>query len=238
MQNTLRLGAFALSRFRARAERRPTLQSKIQNPKLPAPPQPLAHPAAHHPLEVVSLQPGQVVSEHMDAFVVGALHPRKVGPPEHSLRPERIEQLPKYPCTSANGYASLDQCGIPEDFTAMFGCFASAQTAGKSSQTVGSSAGRNRTPTWSITNFSPGCAVAIRSSTSRLPGTSTISGIPAVSAAGQSQSADPSVSRCWLCRLWKVNRIPSIPGCSLHRGTRSRLLGSQVSRPITAKRSG
>src|SRR5439155_10994701 len=46
------------------------------------PPQPFAHAAAHDPLEVLALQPRQVVREEVDALVVGARHAREVRAPE------------------------------------------------------------------------------------------------------------------------------------------------------------
>ena len=40
-------------------------------------------------------------------------------------------------CRSRNGYVCVESDGMPEAFTAMFGCLASAHTAGRSSKTVG-----------------------------------------------------------------------------------------------------
>ena len=66
-----------------------------------------------------------------------------------------------------------------------------------------------------------------------------MSGMPAFSAAGQSQSALPSVRKWRLCSLWKVKRMPSMPGCFFQSGTSALLAGSaRLMRPITANRSG
>src|SRR5207249_2700568 len=66
-----------------------------------------------------------------------------------------------------------------------------------------------------------------------------MSGMPAFSAAGQSQSAEPSVRKCRLCSLWNVKRMPSMPGCAFQSGTSALLAGSaRLRRPMTANLSG
>src|SRR5712691_12376842 len=56
------------------------------------PAEPLAHAAAHDSLEVFTFEPGQVVREEVDAFVIRARHPREVGAPERAVRTERIDE--------------------------------------------------------------------------------------------------------------------------------------------------
>src|SRR2546423_765364 len=56
------------------------------------PAEPLAHAAAHHPLEILVREPRQVVREQVDAFVIGARHPCEVGAPEGAPGSERIHE--------------------------------------------------------------------------------------------------------------------------------------------------
>src|SRR6266700_2922397 len=105
---------------------------------------------------------------------------------------------------------------MPEAFTATFGYLASAHTFGRSSNTSGPRVNR-RSPTWSIVRQSSGWRSAIFASASSDPGTSTMSGILAFSAAGHSQSAVPSVSHGRCRSVWKVKRRPSMPGCLFQR---------------------
>ena len=50
------------------------------------PAKPLADAAAYDPLEILALQPRQVLDEERDALIVGAEHPRQVRAPESATR--------------------------------------------------------------------------------------------------------------------------------------------------------
>src|ERR1700730_2357249 len=66
----------------------PALQALSVEPVVPA--DPLAEAAAHHVLELASLQPCQLFGEKSDALPVAAGHAGDVGTPEEAFRPERI----------------------------------------------------------------------------------------------------------------------------------------------------
>src|SRR5258705_4181580 len=58
------------------------------------PAEPLADAAPHHVVQILALEPRQVLGEERDALVVGARHAGEVGPPERPLRPEGVHQPP------------------------------------------------------------------------------------------------------------------------------------------------
>ena len=80
---------------------------------------------------------------------------------------------------------------------------------------------------------------AMRANIDTRPGAKNMTGTPAFSAAGQNQSAVPSVSHGIVTSLLKMTRTPSIPGCSFHFGSSAADCGFWSGmRPMTAKRSG
>src|SRR5687767_8303229 len=58
-----------------------------------APPNPFAQPPPHHHLQVLPLEPRQLLREHRDALAPGAGHARDVGAPEHARGAEGVEDL-------------------------------------------------------------------------------------------------------------------------------------------------
>src|SRR5713101_3324876 len=75
------------ARWRVTEARSPVASGGGQRPA-----QPLTHAAAHHPVEVVTREPGQLPGEQVDALAIAARHPREVGAPEHPPGAERIEE--------------------------------------------------------------------------------------------------------------------------------------------------
>src|SRR5204862_7789232 len=57
------------------------------------PVQPFAMAAAHDPSFVVLAEPGEFFSKQSDHLPIWLTHPRNIGSPEYSLRPEGVEHL-------------------------------------------------------------------------------------------------------------------------------------------------
>src|SRR5882724_532314 len=58
------------------------------------PAEPLADAASHHVLQILALEPRQMLGEERDALIVGAWHAGEIGAPERPLRAEGVHQPP------------------------------------------------------------------------------------------------------------------------------------------------
>src|ERR1700681_2805349 len=127
--------------------------------------------------------------------------------------------------TSRNGYGSDENSGADDSFTDTFGYFASTADSAIAARIVLFRMVSDEMPMWSMMRMSWGWRSAMRPNSDVWPVVRNMMGMPAFSAAGQNQSADPSVSHA-ACSPAMFNRMPSTAGCSLHVGSRRASLGS------------
>src|SRR6476620_3583412 len=96
--------------------------------------------------------------------------------------------------TSRQGYGSDENSGADDTFTDTFGYFASAAAWSTVSPAFPALSRADEMPIWSMINVSCGCRWAIWLNSGSWPPVKNITGMPFFSAAGQNQSAVPSVS--------------------------------------------